>query len=367
MKTILGFNSRQQIITNFLIMVMTVFILIGVGMISGCSIAKKNDELFYANPSFSHDGQKLTFDRYSDSSHPQIHIFDLKSKTLTYLQSEPGVIRLMASFSPNGRQLVFSQVPILTVNNEAESLDWDNSQIGIMDVDGGNVRIMTKGPGVKKAGNFSWSGKKVIYMQGKIRKPNSKTRDSDNDVYEVDLETGISRQLTNLQFFQAGRPTYLPDDKSFVIGADYPANISGLTNMEYWSYMKELTKKNNNSRVQRFDVVDKSEELNTLFTDLFYADNVDVDAMGNIYFEAYPGVKGRSHIFKFSSDGQFNSWPIDRHFQTVGTRVSPDGRRWVVVSRPTLENDPNGIYVFDFGTGAWEEIPAHGPAKPINP
>ena len=180
-------------------------------------------------------------------------------------------------------------------------------------------------------------------------------------------DTGVNRQLTNLRFFQMASPTDLPGDQSFVVSTDYPSNIRGISDMEYMPYMKELTKKNRNSRVQRFEVADSSETFNTLFTDLFNADQVAVDAAGSIYFLAQPSASDKLRVYRSKPNAHIQSWPEKAHLQTIGEAISPNGRWWVEVSKPALSNDLNGIYALDLIAGTWQEIPTNGPAKRINP
>jgi hypothetical protein len=343
---------------------------LSVAVLIGCQMTDKsiNAHHKYANPSFSRDSQKLVFDRYTNLRDIQIHVLNLNTKVLNHYQSPPGFVWYGASFSPSGEQLTFIQVPFLEDDVDDKILDWNNSQIAIMDANGENLRIMTQGLGIKKAPSFSWSGKKIIYAQSLLRQPPGKTKDVENDVFEIDLDTGVNRQLTNLHFFQMGRPSYLPGDQSFLVNADYPGNIQGVTAKEYFPYMKRLKLKSQDSQVFQFDVMDKSEDINILFGDnLFYANEASIDERGNIYFWAQPAINKKLRLYRLNADGELSSWERNGQLQDVASVISPNGRLWVTISRPAVDGDLDGIYSFDLVEAVWEKIATDGVSQAVNP
>ena len=339
----------------------------GILMSQQTAMAKEVPGFTYGSPSFTPDSQKLVFDRCSSAHECRIHVLNLNTNELTYYRPPAGQMWFSGKFSPNGKQIAFVAVPLLAKDSGYGDRDWANAQIALMDTDGRNVRMLTRGPGYKQSPNFSWSGKKVIYVQGELRKPGSKTLDADNDAFEIDLETGAIRQLTDYKFFQMGRPSYLPDDISFVVYGDFPANIRGISSTEKMAYLRDLERKNQRSWVHRFETTQKNEVLTTLFTAPFYwAMRVTVDIAGNIYFEAQPNERGRMRVFRHRPDEQLESWAIKPHLQPRAAEISPDGRLWVEVSRPAVEGDLNGIFMLNLTDGDWQEIPASGPAQAIN-
>lgn len=335
--------------------------------------AKEKLEFTYGAPSFTPDSQKLVFDRYPQSGEPRIHVLNLKTNALTYYEPPAGQMWFSGKFSPSGKQMVFVMVPLFSKDLPAtgSNRDYANSQIAIMDADGKNVRMLTQGPGYKKAPNFSWSGKKVIFVKAELRKPGSKTLDTHNDVHEIHVETGATRQLTNFEFFQMGRPSYLPGDKEFVVNADTPMTRGPMTveeSKDWWESMRQMQAKNHSSEVRRFHANPQVQTLQPLFIDPFYyARNVAVDALGNLYFEAQPSKQDRTRVYRSAPDGGLESWAVTPHLQPRSHEISPDGRLWVQISRPALDDDLNGIFALDLTDGTWREIPANGPAQRINP
>jgi len=90
------------------------------------------------------------------------------------------------------------------------------------------------------APNFSWSGKKALFVQGEMRKPGSKSVAAGLDAFEIDLESGNVRQLTDFKFFQMGRPSYLPGDKQFAVDADKPSKMPGVAENDILTLWKVL-------------------------------------------------------------------------------------------------------------------------------
>lgn len=331
------------------------------------AISKEMQTFTYGSPSFTPDSQKLVFDRCQPNHECQIHILDLETSKLTYYRPPAGQIWFSGKFSPDGKQIAFVAVPLLAKDSGYGDRDWGNAQIGLMDADGRNVRMLTHSHGYKQSPNFSWSGKKVIYVQGELRSPGSKTLAAKNDAFEIDLESGRTRQLTDHKFYQMGRPSYLPGDKSFVVDCVGPSTRGQVTT-ESMQYAAKLQKQNHYSEVCRFDLTPTPQELLLLFTDpFFYASAAKVDYASNIYFRAQPNERDRIRVYRSPPDGQLESWVRKPHLQPRGFEVSPDGRFWVEISHPVLDDDLNGIFMLDLTDGNWREIPASGSAQLINP
>jgi len=333
-------------------------------------MAADSKEFTYGSPSFSPDSEKLIYDRCSSTGMCSMHVLDIKTNTLTYFQPPEGQLWFSGKFSPSGQQIVFVSVPF-HVNGQLLSgnRDYGNDQIAIMDSDGQNVRMLTNWPGYKMAPNFSWSGKKVAFVQGDLRQPGSKTLATKNDAYEIDIKTKGVRQLTDSKFFQMGRPSYLPNDFALVVDADAPSQVAGISNVEaLWKHREEMERKYNHSRVYRFDVtLDKPGAPTLMFGKLIGASLPAVDAKGQVYFLAQPNKTEEISVYRSSFPEEFTSWGRMKHLQTRATAVSPDGRFWVEVSKPSLEDDLNGIFILDLAKGTWRQLPVGGRAQLTNP
>lgn len=327
------------------------------------------NEFTYGSPSFSPDSQKLVFDRCTSAGKCAIHILNITTNTLTYLQAPEDQVWFSGKLSPSGQQIVFVAVPLrengtLMYGNR----DYENVQIAIMDSDGRNFRMLTSGAGYKSAPNFSWSGKKVVFVQGELRNPGSKTLAAKNDAYEIDLETISVRQITDSKFFQMGRPSYLPSDTALVVDADAPSRVSGVSDVEaLWRYRARMETKYNHSRVNRFAITKEFGKPVLMFGQLVGANSSAIDANGRIYFLAQPSTREAMRVYRSNASEEFVAWERMKHLQTRATAVSPNGRFWVEVSRPSLADDLNGIFMLDLVDGTWREISANGQAQVINP
>jgi Tol biopolymer transport system component len=335
-----------------------------------CS-ADNSSGFSYAAISFTPDSQKLVFNRcqHQQPDNCNIHILDLKTKALSYYQPPANQEWYAAKFSPSGKHVVFVAAPLSPGYLQGEDKnkvypDWGNAQIAIMDADGRNVRLLTNTKGYKMAPNFSWSGKKVLYVQGEMRKAGSKSVAAGFDAYEIDLESGNIRQLTDFKLFQMGRPSYLLGDEKFVVEASGPNNISGVD--DYPAYWRNADKKYNNSWVYIFNANSGTQKLERLFGQLVSAASPAVDAQGSLYFHAQPSSVDRFKLFRVDVKGNLISWELP-NMQPRYVEVSPDGRRWAVISKAASPDELNGIHVFDLASNKWEEISASAEAHLINP
>jgi hypothetical protein len=367
-------NARPAPIFSFTFFI-SLMLIIG-GMYQQDGSAEDLSGFSYAAISFTPDSQKLVFNRcqHQQPDYCNIHILDLKTKALSYYQPPANQEWYAAKFSPSGKQVVFVTAPLTPgyLPDEDKNKvypDFGNGQIAIMDADGRNVRMLTNSKGYKMAPNFSWSGKKVLFVQGEMRKPGSKSLAAGFDAYEIDLESGNIRQLTNFKFFQMGRPSYLPGDERFVVPADAPGRIPGVNEKDIpalWEAQRKFDKEYNNSWVYIFNARHVSQELKPLFGQLAWANSPVVDAQGNLYFQAQPSSKERNRLYRLDIKEVLNSWELPS-MQPRFSEVSPDARLWAVISRAANPGDLNGIHVFDISSSKWEEISEPVQAQLINP
>lgn len=380
MKILPKFCRTQNTISIFFTGLM---LTIGGFMFQQDSSADDSSKFTYATISFTPDSQKLVFNRCKSdrSDRCPIHILDLKTKALSYYQSPVNQSWYAARFSPSGKQVVFVMAPWVpgTLPKEDKNQlypDWGSAQIAIMDADGRNVRLLTNTSGYKMAPNFSWSGKKVLFTQGEMRAPGSKSIAAGLDAYEIDLESGNVQQLTDFKFFQMGRPSYLPGDEQFVVFADGPSKIPGVAEGDVstlWKIRDAFEKKYNNSQVYVFNARPGSQALEPLFGQLFNAGDPVVDAKGNLYFKAsdgrtlrhYQSMKDgvlRNYSF-LSSSSQFRSLTLQPRY----SEVAPEGSHLAVVTGSRNPSDYSGIFLLNFATDRWEEIHVPVETRLINP
>ena len=124
-------------------------------------------------------------------------------------------------------------------------IEGDNSNICVMDADGGNFQQLTHDysdgstidtyTGKAKilkfntGPSFSPDGKRIIFMRAGIKRERSFGRGemlSKWDIYEMELETRKIRRLTDHQFYDISRPYYMPDGQRFIFWAMSPGTFS---------------------------------------------------------------------------------------------------------------------------------------------
>jgi Tol biopolymer transport system component len=121
----------------------------------------------------------------------------------------------------------------------------NHRNIFVMNAGGSNLRQLThdynENPGengknvvamrLNATPSFSPDGKRVIFKRSamKRQKPEYKydpLLPSRWDIYEIDIETGKERKLTNYEFYQISKPFYLSDGKQFIYSAEFSINAS---------------------------------------------------------------------------------------------------------------------------------------------
>ncbi|MBA4391926.1 MAG: hypothetical protein C0407_00070 [Desulfobacca sp.] len=129
----------------------------------------------------------------------------------------------------------------------------NNCNLFIMDADGKNVRQLThdyndpsktidtytgKAYVVKwnSRPSFSPDGTKIIFARAGIKRQRTLgqgTMYSNWDIFEMDIESGKERQLTDYKFYMISNPYYLSDGKKFIFWGDAPLTNGKEKNKEY--------------------------------------------------------------------------------------------------------------------------------------
>lgn len=209
-------KAIRQRITGMIILALII-------TVGGCATmqAKDNSDTI-SNLSFSYDGKKVFFDRCRPRG-CQIQVYDLETGELAAYQSPANERWSMAKQSYDGKQIVFSVMPIVR-----GSINIAEMQIAVMDTDGKNYRKVTTGPGAKLYPVFSHSGTKVLYARSAYLRKQGATPAAKYDAWEVDLTTGRQTQLTFFKYFYMNNLTYFPDDERFIYYGGMPEAFPGL-------------------------------------------------------------------------------------------------------------------------------------------
>lgn len=157
---------------------------------------------------FSPDNRALSLDVCSKSD-CQAVLLNWRSGEVTHIDPSGGD-RLLTSahFSPSGKLLA------VAVYRNAD--EYRIAQLGIVDVEKNSLRVLTNTPTLKAYPTFSPDERRLIFLIAGRERERGATRFADWDVYELDIETGKERPLTNLGFFTVSQAFYLPDGKRFV-------------------------------------------------------------------------------------------------------------------------------------------------------
>jgi Tol biopolymer transport system component len=224
-----------------------IFLLLGNGgFMQGISEAASDECIHIVNAiQYSNDPDKLLFryrcgGRYNpdfwavyEFSSGRAYDFDVLHK------ATKNAIHDAPSYSRDGKLITF----IAGQDN--------HRNIFVMNADGSNVRQLTHdynetsgevGKDVvamrlNATPSFSPDGKRVIFKRSAVKRVKPKYDDdpllpSRWDIYEIEIETGKERRLTNYEFYLISQPFYLLDGKQFIFSAEMsyvvPDSESGL-------------------------------------------------------------------------------------------------------------------------------------------
>jgi len=201
---------------------------------------------------FSPDNHFLSFDFYSGPTH-YATLLDLHSGEFSKIvPPDPDEGWIDGYFSPSGKFLAFA------VTRKSENFRWAN--LGLFDISTGTLKILSHTQTQKGYPSFSPDEKRLIYAQANRERESGRTKFAAWDIYELDIDSGQSRQLTDYEFFSIGQPFYLPDGKRFIFSGEAPTYSTSSQHSHGVRTLKDYE----NTRHDR-DEYEKQYQENTIF------------------------------------------------------------------------------------------------------
>lgn len=197
----------------------------------------------FVSPMFSPDNKKLIFGLCTVNN-CDLATYEIQANKLSVFNPTGNKYNCNPSYSKDGKKIVFDSGPDHDIN-------W-NSDIYIMNADGSDVHQLThdyNNNPIKEGDQiiikynvrptFSPDGKKVLFKRAGVVRERSMGQGkmlSHWDIYEVNIETGIEKRLTNYKFYQMSRPYSLSDGKRFIFSGDGPQNNTGVGPKDFREY-----------------------------------------------------------------------------------------------------------------------------------
>lgn len=296
---------------------------------------KNGENLGHLN--FSPDGKSILFISHNDKSKGAlINIYYMETGELKVFNPPSGESWSMAKYSYDGRKIVFNIIPFV-----AGKYEIDKTQIAIMDVDGKNYIKLTNSNGFKVYPSFSHNGKRIIYCKAGAIRTSGRTPAADYDIYEIDLNNGIEKRITDMKLFSMSAPSFFPDDETIIFS----------------TYGYSYNKKTREIAQDEIYTIKKGQKKPVL---LFYSKNglrnPSITINGAIYFEtqAYKpdGSGNGDQIFQYSADGRHRQLSNIPWSQRRWATVSHDGQRIAVV----FEKDDRKVVIYNVLDSTTTEI-----------
>ena len=133
------------------------------------------------------------------------------------------------TWSPNGRQIAFHSYRHDDKNAHKAEM---NTEIYVMNADGGNQRRLTHYPGLDAAPSWSPDGTQIAFTSTR-----NADKNQDFNIFVIDADGSNARQITDLEF--AAKPKWSPDGRQIAFEAFighsreiYAANADGTSRFQ---------------------------------------------------------------------------------------------------------------------------------------
>jgi len=195
----------------------SVLVVCGTLLISGCNaVGRTGSGSAIGDLAFSPDGGTLVFREIKTSGAKGLGFLDLATGERNFFSAPDGYLFQDPNYSPNGEQLVAAMY------EASGNTPSGQSQIVIMDEDGGNIRELTVGPGCRNDPSFSPKGDRLLFIFSPPPEQKGGRKCQHQDIYELDIASKQIVQLTDFSLYSAIGPQYLPDGERFVFSGDGP-------------------------------------------------------------------------------------------------------------------------------------------------
>lgn len=244
----------------------------------------------------------------------------------------------VSTFSNDGKKIAVG------VRRRSEKGSY--GQIGIVDLETKNLVEITRSISMKSSPTFSHDGSKILFLQAsRERESGKRTRFSNWDIYEIELQSRKENQLTNFRFYAVSSAAYLEDDKRFIFSGEGQDEFTAGAGMSEW----EAHQANSDSRdeYQRryqdndiFILAPGGRNLTPIFTNGECATRPVISRDGKriVYTsrtDKTDGVKRRwaYDLFLFENGNHRRLTRLQTYIMDIS--LSGDGRRAAFVTKPT--------------------------------
>ena len=206
--------------------------------------AAKGKNLTHARlPSWSSDHRRIVFEGFDMNNRMDIYIIDINGGNLKRLNCQLSSRSFQPMWSPDDKEILFRAQPARGKGSALHVMDANGAnvrQVGplgsywgswspdgkriafssltekwkegdaidlfVMNADGTGIRQLTKNQGKNSAVDWSPDGGTLVF---------DSNRDGNSEIYSFDLESGLTRNLTNHKEADL-RPAFSPDGKQIV-------------------------------------------------------------------------------------------------------------------------------------------------------
>lgn len=300
----------------------------------------------------SPDNRFLSFDFYRGPTH-YATLLDLHSGEFSKIvPPDPDEAWTDGYFSLSGKYLAFS------VQRKSENFRWGN--LGLFDISTATLKTLTHTQTLKGYPSFSPDEKRLIYAQPNRERESGRTRFAAWDIYELDIDSGQGRRLTNYEFFSIGQPFYLPDGKRFIFSGGTPFRFLGKVGQEAVDAYEEKYQEN-----MIFILGQEATELRPILTNGQYTTSPSISKDGKrIAYKArsdhldkeagLPPTRGFGYDIFMLEDGHHRRLTKLKTY-LHGMKMSPDGSLIAFVSDPE-RNGENQLWLLDVARNQLKRI-----------